>query len=130
MSNRKRIHTTYAAQLKAAHLQQIEILATPTADPYQTVSRFAEAAYFNGNEEQSALAMVQKGWSAAAAVWTVGSAPRSLFAHLPGCSCPVRERLTRGWFADTLIPVEILKNWRPSRQMLEDFARIQQEARI
>ena len=48
MSNRKRIHTTYAAQLKAAHLQQIEILATPTADPYQTVSRFAEAAYFNG----------------------------------------------------------------------------------
>ena len=130
MSNRKRIHTTYAAQLKASHLQQIEILTGGGRRDYEAILQFSAAAGFNDSEEHSALAMMRAGWTAAAAVWTVGCARRSLFADLPGCGCPVQERVTTGRFDDTLIPVEIPKNWRPSRAVLEDFARVQQEARI
>jgi hypothetical protein len=128
MSNRKIIHVTYAAQLKAAHIEQIEILTGGGRRPYEAIVQFAAAAHFSKEETDSAVAMVRKGWTAAAAAWTVGRAPRSLFAHLPMCGCPVHER-SNGRFKDTLIPIAIGNTWRPSRPMLQDFARIQQEAR-
>ena len=100
MSNRKRIHTTYAAQLKASHLQQIEILTGGGRRDYEAILQFSAAAGFCKAEERTALALVQLDWNAAAAVWTIGTAPRSLFAHLPGCGCPLADGTSRLTGAD------------------------------
>jgi hypothetical protein len=130
MSDRKIADTDFAAELKASHLQQIEILTGGARRDYEAVLQFAAAARMGQVEEASALKLASQGWTAAAAVWTVGNARRSLFAYLPTCGCPVQERAFGRFRERTLIPLVIEKDWRPTRAQLEEFARVQQEARL
>jgi hypothetical protein len=126
---RQRDERDLASELVLAHLAQIEALTGPYTSE-EAVLKFAEAAWFRNHETESAFAThSQMGWSAAAAVWTVGSAPLSLFAYLPACGCPVQAR-AHGHLKNDMIPVEVDKEWRPSRAVLEAFARIQQQARL
>jgi hypothetical protein len=136
MSDRQIADVTYAARLKAAHIAQIDILMPRPSyigrlGHIERVHAFANAAEFDDGQFQSAVAIVHKqNYTAAAAVWSVGLAPLSLFANLPGCGCPVQERFENGRFSLLLIPSAVRGDWNPNKAVLEDFARIQQEARL
>jgi hypothetical protein len=124
MSDRKLADTDYAAKLKASHLAQIDALTRGGLSDNSRVRAFARASDFPVQAMHNVEYMLLKGYSAATALWTYGQYPLSLFANLPGCQCPVIEGLLK-------VP-EILAEdgWRPSVAVLQEFARIQQEARL
>jgi hypothetical protein len=130
MSDRKHDQTSYAATLKAAHIAQIDALTREGLSESQRVELFAEAAGFCEDELVSAHLHHFDGYTPAAAVWTFGDPALSLFASLPGCSCPVIEQVKHGKMQSKLIPCYIDRDWSPTVAVLEDFARVQQEARL
>jgi hypothetical protein len=129
VSDRKLEQTDYAAKLKAAHLAQIDALTREGLSERERAGLFFKAAMFDLETITWCGHRMQAGFTTASAVWMIGEAPYSLFAKLPACGCPVQER-TRGRFKGTLIPLDIERRWSPSVAVLEEFARIQQAARL
>lgn len=130
MSNRTLDQLSAMAELRASHLAQIEVLTAPGLSDWERVKRFICAAQFCGHGLQRRLGqdhaecLLRCGLSPAAAIWYVsGYTPKSLFAHLPGCYCPVMEGLSG-------VPRIIPDDWRPDRDQLEVFSRIQIERRF
>jgi hypothetical protein len=66
--------------------------------------------------------------------WRCGIPQKSLFAFMPGlqCGCSVQElQRGRGMGATwDRIPMTVRNNWTPTRETLEAFAAIQQNARF
>jgi hypothetical protein len=133
MSNRTEADITYAAELKAAHIAQIEALTAPGLSDSERLTRFSQAARFDAKwTEEVAVAFHSQrthSFDVAYVCWTVGQAPYSLFADLPGCSCPVIE-VDMGHAKFDGIPARIPFDWQPTAEMLEAFARVQQERRL
>jgi hypothetical protein len=76
--------------------------------------------------------MYHRECSAAYLAWTCGRPQRSLFAFLPGrCNCPVHEVQDGRGIGSTWrkIPLDVPRMWNPTRDTLEAFATIQQNAR-
>ena len=130
MSDRKRDQTSSAAKLKAAHLAQIDALTREGLSDEARVGLFADAAEFGDDNYLSAQVQLFNGCTPAATVWTFGNLPLSLFANMPGCKCPVIEQATRGKKQSRLIPCYVETDWSPTVEVLEEFARVQQEARL
>ena len=128
MSDRKPDQTSYAAKLKAAHLAQIDALTREGLSDDDRILLFTDAAEFGPDDRTSAFFCCWHGNSVAASVWTFGEPPLSLFASMPGCKCPVIEQATRGKKQSRLIPCYVETDWSPTVEVLEEFARIQQEA--
>jgi hypothetical protein len=134
MSNRTEDQSTFAAELKAAHLAQIEALTMPGLTKLERIERFATAARFYETQRQEAIESARatcdccKDNSAAGICWREGAAPYSLFADLPGCRCPVMEVM--GGAKLEGIPDRIPYDWSPTAEQLLPFARIQQERRL
>lgn len=139
MSNRTQAEVTYAAELKAAHLAQIEALTAPGLTDDERTKRFMTAARFNDAQRISVLderALRKncgcahcRNYPVASTVWAIADAPYSLFANLPGCECPVIEvRWGRANFEG--IPARIEFDWSPTAEELQAFARVQQERRL
>jgi hypothetical protein len=130
MSNRKLADTDYAAKLKASHLAQIDALTREGLSENVRFRLFATAAEFTPAMTHAAEFMVLRKSTASSAAWTIGDAALSLFAYLPTCGCPVQEQCRYGRFKGTLIPIDVPRTWNPSVAILQEFARIQQEARL
>jgi hypothetical protein len=130
MSDRKHSETSYAATLKAAHIAQIDALTREGLSESERIDLSADAAGFDEDERLSAHLQHFNGCSAAAAVWTFGRPQLSLFANMPGCKCPVFEQIKHGKMQSKLIPCYLDRDWSPTVAVLEEFARIQQEARL
>ena len=130
MSDRKPDQISSAAKLKAAHLAQIDALTREGLSDDERIDLFADAAKFLLSQRVSAHVQVFNGCTPATAVWTFGNPPLSLFANLPGCKCPVIEQATRGKKQSKLIPCYVEADWSPTVEVLEEFARIQQKARL
>jgi hypothetical protein len=132
MSNRSETDITFAAELKAAHLAQIEALTAPGLNRFVRAERFMQAARFGVRSIIYVREMLMKcratEVSVAWAVWTKGSAPYSLFGNMPGCNCPVLEVAEGRDIAG--IPRHIPHNWEPTVEDLLPFARVQQERRL
>lgn len=124
MSNRTEADVSAQAELRASHLAQIEVLTKPGLTEPERIKRFFEAAGYDDEfNQKTSVGLLEFGYSAAHAVWIWGHIERSLFANLPGCSCPVLEGL-QGF------PSCIEGNWRPTVTDLEAFSRIQIEQRF
>lgn len=109
-------------RLAACHEAQIDALTMPGLADEERVRRFAKAAGFINRQLAWVLAELQSGANAAFSVWNNGAPQKSIFADLPGCQCPVTEKLPG-------VPHYIPRDWNPTRSDLEVFARIQQERR-
>jgi hypothetical protein len=134
MSNRTEAEVTFAAELKAAHLAQIDALTAPGLTRRERVRRFLEAARFPPDQRHAVLANCCecagcRDITAAYIVWREGLAPYSLFGNLPGCCCPVIE-VHDGRADFEGIPANVHYDWSPTAEDLLPFARIQQERRI
>jgi hypothetical protein len=131
MSNRTEAEVTFAAELKAGHLAQIEALTAPGLTREERIWRFMNAARFHGVERTIMSIGLETHPNATAAYfcWSIGTPLYSLFAHLPGCACPVIEVRT-GHAQFDGIPRAIPKDWSPTAAELLPFARVQQERRI
>lgn len=130
MSNRKLSQASFAAKLKAAHLAQIEALLDEGLSENAKVRTFGRAAGFTREQMIFAEAYLLKDRAtAAAAVWAIGDAKLSLFAYVDGCGCPVQCQERYGNL-NPLIPNDVELFWRPARNVLEEFAREQQNRRI
>jgi hypothetical protein len=121
MSNRTQTSTDFAAELRVAHLAQIDALTRPGLTDDERKELFGKAADFN-RLNWCYVNAVSSRRSAAYAVWTIGSAPKSLFGNLPGCRCPVSEKLPG-------VPHNIELDWYPTVAELERFSEIQIERR-
>ena len=130
MSDRKQDETSYAAKLKAAHLAQIDALTREGLSDDDRILLFTDAAEFGPDDRTSAFFCHLHGNSVAASVWTFGEPPLSLFASMPGCKCPVFEQAQSGKMQSKLIPCYIERGWSPTVEVLKEFARVQQEARL
>jgi hypothetical protein len=100
MSNRTIDQVNEAAEYRVSHLAQIEALTMPGLNDYERVKRFGEAVgeagiYIYVYDSYCRLSCGLRP-SPARAVWELGKLPKSLFADLPGCECPVFERLCGG----------------------------------
>jgi hypothetical protein len=126
MSNRTIEQANAMAELRASHLAQIEAL-TGSGTESERLARFLDAC--NADAIQRVFArtvrMTSRGsvYSAAITAWLFGDNPRSLFAFLPGCGCPVQMR-------EAGVPHYIPQDWQPSVQQLERFSAIQIAARF
>lgn len=124
MSNRIQEQINAAPTMRLSHLAQIDALTKEGPDDVERVKLFIDAAGFEGDWRLWALSgVIKRGWSPAFSVWRNGFAPLSLFAHLPGCACPVQQRLPG-------VPHYIPSWWRPTSSQLEPFSRIQLERRF
>lgn len=131
MSNRTIEQASALAALKVAHAAQIEALLARGISERVRFERFARAADFRVCEESKCFTrFLLLGLTAAAAAWENGIAPTSLFANLPGCACPVLEQVSARQYFGPLIPLGVEPHWKPTRAVLEEFARVQQEARF
>jgi len=121
-----------AKELQLHHFLQIEALLKPGLSQMQRVADFAQAAEFTAFQLLNALERLnisRVASTAAAAVWNCGVPQKSLFADLPGCSCPVIETYSgrQSWPG---IPEIILDNWNPTEATLLDFSRVQIKERF
>lgn len=124
MSNRTPDHITAEAEMRLSHMAQIEALTRPGLDDDERVEMFGAAAGFNKQDWEKAWSHLNKLRDQPAfSVWVIGGAEKSLFAYLPGCGCPVQERLPG-------VPQIIPSDWRPTVADLEPFSRIQLERRF
>jgi len=134
MSNRNEADITFAAELKAAHLAQIEALTAPGLTDGERAERFMAAARFDATEYglvhdiRLSKRYAVLGGRAAYAVWCIGSARYSLFGDMPGCGCPVYEVADGREISG--VPARIPYNWDPTADDLLPFARVQQERRL
>lgn len=123
MSNRTEDQISAQAELRLSHLAQIEALTKPGLSDRKRVEMFSEAAGLSNLERSISFDLLVYRDSPARTVWSWGEPQRSLFANLPGCRCPVIERLDG-------IPLRIPNNWRPTAAQLETFSRIQIKRRF
>lgn len=121
MSNRTQTSTDFAAELRVAHLAQIDALTRPGLPDDERVKLFGKAADFKEGDWLHARCFNGRR-SAAYAVWVIGGAPKSLFGNLPGCNCPVIEQLPG-------VPHDMEPDWCPTAVELERFSEIQIERR-
>lgn len=122
MSNRTEADISAQAELRLSHLAQIEALTKPGLTKHERVRQFAKAAEFEDSSVGYALSHLVDN-TAAKAVWRNGGPPKSLFANLPGCGCPVIAGV-KGF------PRWIEDDWQPTAADLEAFSRIQIERRF
>jgi len=128
MSNRMTKQISLAAELRASHLAQMEALLASGLSDEERVRAFGKAAEFSEEGVRKWIEELNWGRSPAKAVWYAGHYPKSLFAHLPNCNCPVIEvSYGRKRYSD--IPSQIPDDWHPTRETLEAFSRVQIEAR-
>jgi hypothetical protein len=126
MSNRQAEAKTI---LQISHERQIEALLNGD------IEAWLDAALLGPNNEGAAFRASIVTWheigeSVAKAAWRSGAIPFSLFALLPECGCPVQERQKGNLKNERLIPsISPSIDWRPTREVLEAFARIQQAHR-
>lgn len=122
--------------LRAAHEAQIEALTAPGLSDAERVDRFAAVARFEAPSRVTARTEVEHGReSPAYAVWCYGCYELSLFADLPGCNCPVVEKVCgnrsyQGRVSYVGIPIGFGRDWAPTLDELKVFARVQQRARF
>lgn len=123
MSNRTPDQITAEAEMRLSHMAQIEALTMKGLSERERVERFGKAASLGKDMIDwcvGRLAVASAAW----AVWNYsGERECSLFAHLPGCYCPVLEKISG-------VPREIPWNWNPDAAQLKVFSRIQLERRF
>ncbi|HVR57578.1 MAG TPA: hypothetical protein VMT72_12210 [Pseudolabrys sp.] len=122
MSNRTEDQISARAELRLSHLAQIEALTKPGLAPLDRIQRFADAAEFSDKDRMEAQWSLRM-HSYAVAVWLQAEPQKSLFANLPGCKCPVMEKLDG-------VPSDMFCDWKPTVDVLEPFSRIQIERRF
>lgn len=125
--------TSKAAEMKTSHLLQIEALLEEGLSDPQRVAKFTHALGLTAAFEHCVLAEMHLcssfEHSAAHALWNCsGPYEQSLFSDLPGCECPVVET-QHGRRNYKLIPNRVPEDWQPTREVLEEFSRVQLEAR-
>lgn len=109
------------AEYELSWEEQIDALTAPGLSDEERVMRFCEAAELDA--EFWPLLIVGYGDAPAPACWQLGMYPKSLFADLPGCKCPVLEGLDG-------VPHYIPDDWDPTPAQLRIFAHHQREARF
>lgn len=109
------------AEYERSWEEQIRALTEPGLTDEERVKAFCLAS---GADYEDLMFFVRSlGGSPARACWRTPFDPMSLFADLPGCSCPVIERLEG-------VPHRIPKDWRPTADELRVFAHHQRVRRF
>lgn len=122
--------TSEAAEMKISHLVQIEAVLAVDMRCRERIEMFARAidasdAWIAGVVN----AIGDRNWAMPYWFWgDTANYPKSIFADLPGCQCPVMESRYKG-MNYKLIPSRLPPNWQPSREVLEEFSKVQLTAR-
>lgn len=122
MSNRTIEQASEQAEYEVSWEAQIDALTAPGLTDEERVRRFADAAGFTPNQTGTALGDVKfDSVLVGEAVWFHGTPQKSLFANLPGCECPVAEKLPGATHRAVC---------NPTRENMEVFRDHQREARF
>lgn len=133
MSNRTIDQANELAEYKLSHEAQIDALTRPGLTDEERVRLFAEAAGFSERATRTAqrycgsyydernIPAPSKTYTPGMSVWEFGGYPKSLFADLPLCKCPVLEGLLGA-------TMDIVAD--PTEEGLGVFSRHQLEARF
>lgn len=119
MSHRTPELITERAEYLVSHEAQIDALTRPGLSNMERYNLFAAAVGMPLIRTNS----VFKEFSPAKMVWFNGCYPKSLFANLPNCACPVIGRLDG-------VPHSLPRKWHPTADELRVFSRIQIERRF
>lgn len=123
MSHRTPEQITERAEYLVSHEAQIDALTRPGLSEKERLTRWATAVGTSAEDCVAWNYLVTQGYSAACSTWYSGLYKRSLFANLPGCRCPVMEKLPG-------VPKRIPNGWSPNADELRVFSRIQIERRF
>lgn len=118
-------------ELVASHRRQIELLTKRPPRTRNGRDRIIKQFCVAARASDIANNLLSLFGSVAHVVWHTPDNPLSLFADMPGCQCPVYEKTNNG-LHEPLIPVieEVACYWRPTRNVLEAFSRVQVAARF
>lgn len=111
------------AEYELSWAAQIEALTAPGLTDEERVRRFVEAAELKIPVFIYIRILHDGSRSAAVSVWSSPNDPKSLFANLPGCKCPVIEQLEG-------VPHTLPSDWHPTADQLRVFAHHQRQARF